>query len=124
MKKEEIFQAYQDYIMPTYTRIPLIFLKGKGMKLIDIDGKVYLDFFPGWGVSSLGHCHPDVVSAVRDQIDKLIHLPNNYLSLPQARLAKEIILQSFSGKVFFANSGAEANEAAVKLTRAYGKRQI
>ena len=121
MKKEEIFQAYQDYIMPTYTRLPLIFLKGKGMKLIDIDGKVYLDFFPGWGVSSLGHCHPDVVSAVRDQIDKLIHLPNNYLSLPQARLAKEIILQSFPGKVFFANSGAEANEAAVKLTRAFGK---
>ena len=121
MKKEEIFQAYNDYIMPTYTRLPLIFLKGKGMKLIDIDGKVYLDFFPGWGVSSLGHCHPDVVSAVRDQIDKLIHLPNNYLSLPQARLAKEIILQSFPGKVFFANSGAEANEAAVKLTRAFGK---
>jgi len=121
VKKEEIFQAYQDYIMPTYTRLPLIFLKGKGMKLIDIDGKVYLDFFPGWGVSSLGHCHPDVVSAARDQINKLIHLPNNYLSLPQARLAKEIILQSFPGKVFFANSGAEANEAAVKLTRAYGK---
>ena len=71
------------------------------MKLIDIDGKVYLDFFPRLGVSSLGHCHPDVVSAVRDQIDKLIHLPNNYLSLPQARLAKEIILQSFPGKVFF-----------------------
>ncbi|HLD40541.1 MAG TPA: aspartate aminotransferase family protein, partial [Candidatus Omnitrophota bacterium] len=107
--------------MPTYTRLPLIFLKGKGMKLIDIDGKSYLDFFPGWGVSSLGHCHPDVVSAARDQINKLIHLPNNYLSLPQARLAKEIILQSFPGKVFFANSGAEANEAAVKLTRAYGK---
>lgn len=107
--------------MPTYTRLPLIFLKGKGMKLIDIDGKVYLDFFPGWGVSSLGHCHPDVVSAARDQIDKLIHLPNNYLSLPQARLAKEIILQSFPGKVFFANSGAEANEAAVKLTRAFGR---
>src|SRR3989338_2949909 len=121
MKKEEIFQAYQDYIMPTYTRLPLIFLKGNGMKLIDIDGKSYLDFFPGWGVSLLGHCHPDVVSAARDQINKLIHLPNNYLSLPQARLAKEIILQSFPGKVFFANSGAEANEAAVKLTRAYGK---
>lgn len=121
MKKEEIFQAYQDYIMPTYTRLPLIFVKGKGMKLIDIDGKQYLDFFPGWGVSSLGHCHPDVVSAVRDQIDKLIHLPNNYLSVQQAKLAKEIIFWSFKGKVFFANSGAEANEAAVKLARAYGQ---
>ena len=90
------------------------------MKVIDVDGKEYLDFFPGWGVSSLGHCHPDVVSAVRNQIDKLIHLPNNYLSIPQAKLAKEIIYHSFPGKVFFANSGAEANEAAVKLTRAYG----
>lgn len=107
--------------MPTYTRLPLIFVKGKGMKLVDIDGKEYLDFFPGWGVSSLGHCHPDVVSAVRDQVDKLIHLPNNYLSIQQAKLAKEIIRHSFAGKVFFANSGAEANEAAVKLTRAYGK---
>ncbi len=122
MKKAEVFQAYQDYIMPTYTRQPLIFVKGKGMKLIDIDGKQYLDFFPGWGVSSLGHCHPDVVSAARDQIDKLIHLPNNYLSAQQAKLAKEIIFWSFkNGKVFFANSGAEANEAAVKLARAYGK---
>ena len=120
MKKEEVINAYQDYIMPTYRRTPLIFVKGKGMQLTDIDGKRYLDFFPGWGVSSLGHCHPKVVSAVRQQIDKLIHMPNNYLSLPQAKLAKEIIYQSFPGKVFFANSGAEANEAAVKLSRAYG----
>lgn len=120
MTKQEIIQAYQDYIMPTYKRFPLIFVKGKGMKLIDIDGKKYLDFFPGWGVSSLGHCHPKVVSAVRDQIDKLIHLPNNYLSAQQAKLAKELIYWSFPGKVFFANSGAESNEAAVKLARAYG----
>lgn len=122
MRKQEIFDCYRDYIMPTYTRQPLIFVKGKGMKLIDIDGKQYLDFFPGWGVSSLGHCHPDVVSAVRDQIDKLIHIPNNYLSAQQAMLAQEIIFWSFkNGKVFFANSGAEANEAALKLARAYGK---
>ena len=107
--------------MPTYTRTPIIFVKGKGMKIIDIDGRQYLDFFPGWGVSSLGHCHPKVVSAVRDQIDKLIHLPNNYLSAQAARLAKELIYWAFPGKVFFANSGAEANEAALKLARAYGK---
>lgn len=121
MTKQEILQAYHDYIMPTYSRFPLIFVKGKGMKLIDIDGKQYLDFFPGWGVSSLGHCHPKVVSAVRDQIDKLIHLPNNYLSIQQAKLAKELIYWAFPGKVFFANSGAEANEGAVKLARAFGK---
>lgn len=122
MKKTEVLQAYQDYIMPTYSRIPLIFVKGKGMKLVDVDGRQYLDFFPGWGVSALGHCHPKVVSAVRDQIGKLIHLPNNYLSLQQARLAKELIYWAFPGKVFFANSGAEANEAAVKLARAYGSK--
>lgn len=121
MKKQEILQAYSDYIMPTYARIPLIFVKGKGMKLIDIDGKQYLDFFPGWGVSSLGHCNPKVVAAIRDQVDKLIHLPNNYISTQQAKLAKEIIYWSFDGKVFFSNSGAEANEGAVKLARAYGK---
>ncbi|TAN59787.1 aspartate aminotransferase family protein [bacterium] len=122
MKKQEVFQAYQDYIMPTYSRLPLIFVKGKGMKLVDVDGRQYLDFFPGWGVSALGHCHPKVVSAVREQIGKLIHLPNNYLSLQQARLAKELIYWAFPGKVFFANSGAEANEAAVKLARAYGSK--
>lgn len=108
--------------MPTYARLPLIFVKGKGMKLVDVDGRQYLDFFPGWGVSALGHCHPKVVSAVREQIGKLIHLPNNYLSLQQARLAKELIYWAFPGKVFFANSGAEANEAAVKLARAYGSK--
>jgi predicted acetylornithine/succinylornithine family transaminase len=122
MKKAEVFQAYQDYIMPTYARVPLIFVKGKGMKLVDVDGRIYLDFFPGWGVSALGHCHPKVVSAVREQIGKLIHLPNNYLSVQQARLAKELIYWTFPGKVFFANSGAEANEAAVKLARAYGSK--
>lgn len=122
MKKQEIFDCYQDYIMPTYSRMPLIFAKGKGMRLTDIDGRVYLDFFPGWGVSALGHCHPKVVSAVRDQIGKLIHLPNNYLSVQQAKLARELIYWAFPGKVFFANSGAEANEAAVKLARAYGSK--
>ena len=90
MKKAEVFQAYQDYIMPTYARVPLIFVKGKGMKLVDVDGRIYLDFFPGWGVSALGHCHPKVVSAVREQIGKLIHLPNNYLSVQQALEARRV----------------------------------
>ena len=121
MKKQEVFQAYQDYVMPTYARTPVIFVKGKGMQMADIDGRKYLDFFPGWGVSSLGHCHHGVVAAVRDQIGKLIHLPNNYLSLQQAKLARELIYWTFPGKVFFANSGAEANEAAVKLARGYGR---
>ncbi|MEW6170670.1 MAG: aspartate aminotransferase family protein [Candidatus Omnitrophota bacterium] len=123
MKKEEVFKTYEDYILSTYTRLPLIFTKGKGSKLVDVDGKEYLDFFPGWGVSNVGHCNAQVVSSVRDQIGKLIHIPNNYYSIPQAKLAKEIIYWSFDGKVFFCNSGAEANEAAIKLARAYGKQE-
>ena len=121
MNKQEIFQIYEDNILNTYTRQKVIFVKGKGMALVDIDGKKYLDFFPGWGVSNVGHCHPKVMSAVRDQVSKLIHMPNNFYNVQQARLAKELIYQSFPGKVFFCNSGAEANEGAIKFARAYGK---
>jgi len=121
MKKVEIFNNYNDYILSTYTRIPGIFVKAKGMMLVDIDGKKYLDFFPGWGVSNVGHCHPKVMSAVRDQIGKLIHLPNNLYHPQQAKLAKEIIRLSFKGKAFFCNSGAEACEAAIKLSRIFGE---
>ncbi len=121
MKKNQILNDYNDYILSTYTRLPVIFVKGKGMTLIDIDGKKYLDFFPGWGVSNVGHCHPKVISAVRDQIGKLIHVPNNLHHPNQVKLAKEIIRHSFKGKVFFCNSGTEGCEAAIKFARAYGK---
>ena len=121
MEKSEIFTAYEQYILSTYTRVPHIFVKGKGCVLIDIHGKKFLDFFPGWGVSNLGHCHPKVVAAVRDQIDKLIHVPNNLYHPNQAKLAKELIRVSFPGRVFFCNSGTEANEAAIKFCRAYGE---
>jgi len=107
--------------MPTYTKVPLIFAKGKGSRLWDIHNKPYLDFFPGWGVGNLGHCHPKVMQAVREQISKLIFIPNNYYHLPQAKLAKEIVYWSYPAKVFFCNSGAEANEAAIKLSRKFGK---
>jgi len=120
MKTEEIFQAYKDYIMPTYTKIPLIFVKGKGSRLWDIHNKAYLDFFPGWGVGNLGHCHPKVMAAVRDQISKLIFIPNNYYHIPQAKLAKEIVFWTYPAKVFLCNSGAEANEAAIKFSRKFG----
>ncbi|HNW39964.1 MAG TPA: aspartate aminotransferase family protein [Candidatus Omnitrophota bacterium] len=120
MKVDEIFKVYQDNIMPTYNKIPLIFVKGKGSWLWDINGKAYLDFFPGWGVGSLGHCHPKVMQGVRDQISKLIFVPNNYYHPFQAKLAHELVYHSFPGKVFFANSGAEANEAAIKLARKFG----
>ena len=121
MKIQEIFDSYKDYIMPTYTKMPLVFVKGKGSYLWDIHGKKYLDFFPGWGVGNLGHCHPKVMAAVRDQVSKLIFIPNNYYHLPQAKLAKEIIYWSLPAKVFFCNSGAEANEAAIKFSRKFGQ---
>jgi len=120
MKAGEIFEIYKDNIMPTYSKVTLIFVKGKGSRLWDIKGKAYLDFFPGWGVGNLGHCHPKVMQGVRDQIAKLIFVPNNYYHPFQAKLAKELIYFSFPGKVFFCNSGAEANEGAIKLTRKFG----
>ncbi len=121
MNKTDIFKNYDKYILSTYTRTPGIFVKGKGMNLTDIHGKKFLDFFPGWGVNNVGHCHPKVMSAVRDQIAKLIHIPNNFYHLNQVKLAKEIIRTSFPGKVFFGNSGTEACEAAIKFARAYGQ---
>jgi acetylornithine/N-succinyldiaminopimelate aminotransferase len=121
MRLTEIFQIYKDNIMPTYNKVPLVFVKGKGSRLWDLQGKVYLDFFPGWGVGNLGHCHPKVMQGVRDQISKLIFVPNNYYHPFQAKLAKELVYLSFPGKVFFANSGAEANEAAIKLARMFGR---
>ncbi len=120
MKLEEVFTSYKDNIMPTYTKVPLVFVKGKGSRIWDIHNKVYLDFFPGWGVGNLGHCHPKVMQAVRDQIAKLIFIPNNYYHLPQAKLANEIVYRTYPAKVFFCNSGAEANEAAIKFSRKFG----
>jgi predicted acetylornithine/succinylornithine family transaminase len=121
MTKKDVFETYDQCIFPSYTRLPAIFVKGKGSVLTDIDGKKYLDFFPGWGVSNTGHCHPKVMAAVRDQVSKLIHIPNNFFGINQAKLARAIVRVAFPGKVFFCNSGAEANEAAIKLTRLFGK---
>src|SRR3984885_14045077 len=121
MNTSEIFQEYNEHILNTYTRMPAIFVKGKGSILTNIQGKKYLDFFPGWGVSNLGHCHPKVMGAVREQIGKLIHIPNNLYNPYQAKLARELVRLSFEGKIFFCNSGAEAIETAVKFARMYGE---
>ena len=121
MKLEQVFASYKENILPTYTKTPLVFTKGKGSRIWDINNKEYLDFFPGWGVGNLGHCHPKVMQAVRDQVSKLIFIPNNYYHIPQAKLAAEMIRLTYPGKVFFCNSGAEANEGAIKLTRKYGQ---
>ena len=121
MTKEEIFQAYKDFIMPTYTKMPYIFVKGKGMKLYDIDGKEYLDFLGGVAVNNLGHCHPKVVAALQNQAAELIHCSNYYQIPQQIELAELLCNHSFADKAFFCNSGAEANEAAIKLARKYSR---
>lgn len=120
MKSKDVIRLYDKYVMQTYTRVPLVFEKAKGSIVEDIEGKKYLDFFPGWAVSGIGHCHKLVAKAISKQAGKLMHVSNNYYSELQGKLAKKIIEQSFPGKVFFANSGAEANEGAVKLARKHG----
>jgi len=120
MITQEIVELYKQYVMPTYFRLPVALVKGKGARVWDADGKEYLDFFPGWAVSGLGHCHPAVNKAMAAQMRKIIHVSNNYLNELQGELAQVIVENSFEGKVFFANSGAEANEGAIKLARRYG----
>lgn len=111
---------YGRYVVPSYGRSPLVVVRGKGSWVWDDRGRRYLDFFPGYAVSGLGHCHPRVVAAVRKQAGTLLHLPNIYYIPLPARLAELIVERAFPGKCFFCNSGAEANEAAMKLARRAG----
>lgn len=120
MDFSEVKQMYADYVLSTYFRQDLCLVKGKGAKVEGIDGKKYLDFFPGWAVSGIGHCHPRVVKNIKRQLGRILHVSNNFLSDVQPVLAKKIVEHSFPGKVFFCNSGAEANEGAIKLARRYG----
>ena len=122
MDKKDVVKMYEKYTIGCYTKNDLVFVKGKGSWLWDIKGKKYLDFFPGWAVSGLGHCHPFVVEAIKKQAEQLIHIPNNYYQPWQGLLAKKLSKLSFGGKVFFCNSGAEANESAIKLCRLYGRK--
>lgn len=107
-------------VLGNYTRAPVAFVRGRGSWLWDADGKKYLDFFPGFGAGALGHCHPAVVRAIRLQAGKLIHVQNLVMHPWQARLAGMLLrLAKMKGRAFFCNSGAEANEAAIKLARRY-----
>ncbi len=120
MNNQAVKDLYSDYILPVYKQVPVCLVIGKGSRVWDIEGKEYLDFFPGWAVSGLGHCHPDVVNALKHQTRKIMHVPNNFLIAKQAELAREIVKSSFGGKVFFCNSGAEAIEAGIKFARRFG----
>ena len=113
-------QLYDNYVIGCYTKTPLVIRKGKGSYVWDDTGNKYLDLFPGWGVNGLGHCHPAVTKAIKQQAAKLQHVPNNYYNECQGKLAQLLIKHSFPGKCFFCNSGAEANESAIKLARRYG----
>ncbi len=107
------------HVAKTYGRYPLVAASGKGCWLTDIDGKKYLDFLAGVAVNNLGHCHPDIVAALQDQAGKLLHCSNFYHIPQQIELAEILCKNSFGDRVFFCNSGAEANEAALKLARKY-----
>jgi acetylornithine/N-succinyldiaminopimelate aminotransferase len=107
----------RDHLVPAYARLPVDFVRGSGALLWDAEGNEYLDFQTGLAVNSLGHCHPAVVEAIREQAERLIHVGNLFYSEPSLRLAKRLAESSLGGKVHFANSGTEANEAAFKLAR-------
>ena len=107
----------RDYVMPTYARQPVEFVRGEGTRLWDSDGNEYLDFLSGISVTQLGHCHPQIVEAVTRQAATLMHVGNLFYTEPQLRLAERLSRASLGGKVFFCNSGAEANECAIKLAR-------
>jgi acetylornithine aminotransferase len=112
-------QDYSDNIMNTYGRYPLTISYGKGSRLFDVDGKEYLDFASGIATCCLGHAHPALRKAINDQMDRVTHVSNLYFIPEQAKLAKWLVKNSCADKVFFCNSGAEANEAAIKLSRKY-----
>jgi len=112
------------YIMKTYGRYPLVPVKGEGCYLWDADGKRYLDFLAGVAVNNLGHCHPAVVAALSKQAAELIHCSNYYHIPQQIELAELLCGLSFADKAFFCNSGAEANEAAIKLARKYSREKF
>ena len=106
-------------IMKTYGRYPIVPVRGHGCELWDADGKRYLDFLAGVAVNNLGHCHPAVVEALQEQAKTLIHCSNYYHIPQQIELAELLCDNSFADQAFFCNSGAEANEAAIKLARKY-----
>ena len=124
MNTREIKNKAIKYIINTYGERDLALVKGEGCYVWDADGKRYLDFLGGIAVNGLGHCHPNVVKAIREQAGKLLHVSNLYYIEPQVKLAELLIENCALDQCFFCNSGAEANEAAIKLVRKYTKEKI
>ncbi|MBI5027140.1 MAG: acetylornithine transaminase [Nitrospirae bacterium] len=124
MDMKKLIEDSKKYIMNTYDRYPVVLRKGRGMKVWSYDDKEYLDFVAGIAVNCLGHCHPKIVVAVQKQAQRLLHASNLYHIEPQVKLAQLLVEHSFADRVFFCNSGAEANEAAIKLSRKYAKEHM
>src|SRR6516165_10240311 len=115
-------ELFQQYVIGNYPRFPVTLVRGEGSRVWDDAGNCYLDFFPGWGCDLIGHCPPRVVKAVQEQVARLIHVPNTWLTEPQAELAQALSQRTgWGGQCFFCNSGTEANEAAIKIARLHGK---
>ena len=121
MNSQQWIEKSDRYIMRTYGRYPIVPVRGEGCRLWDADGKEYLDFLGGVAVNNLGHCHPKVVAALQKQAAELIHCSNYYQIPQQIELAELLCSHSFADKAFFCNSGAEANEAAIKLARKFSR---
>src|SRR6266481_8314065 len=117
----QIIELFDQYVIGNYARYPVCLVRGDGSYVWDAEGHRYLDLFPGWGGSLLGHCPPRVVAAVQEQVAQLIHVPNTWYTEPQGQLAQALSERTdFAGQCFFCNSGTEANEAAIKLARLHG----
>ncbi len=123
MNTQEVLALFDEYVIGNYGRLPRVITQGQGNWLWDLDGNKILDMFPGWAVSGIGHCHPKVVEAIRAQAGQLLHMDNTFYNIPQGKLAKLLSERAFGGKCFFCNSGAEANEAAMKLARRHTPKQ-
>ena len=123
MKTKKLIENEKKYLMQTYTRPAMVLDKGEGMKVWDLEGKQYYDFIGGIAVNALGYSHPKLVQAIKNQAERLIHCSNLYYSEPQITLAQMLVKLSCGDKVFFANSGAEVNEGAIKLAVKYFKEQ-
>jgi len=117
LSSQDTIKLFEQYVIPNYRRFPVALVRGEGSWVWDAEGNRYLDLFPGWGCGLLGHCPPQVVEAVREQLGKLIHVPNTWYTEQQGRWAEMLSRRSFGGQAFFCNSGTEAVEAAIKLIR-------
>lgn len=121
MIDEQVRADEARYVMQTYKRAPVEFVRGEGALLFDDQGREYIDFLAGISVASVGHCHPDVVEAIRSQAGELLHVSNLFYTAPMVELARRLSESSLGGKVFFCNSGTEANECAIKIARKHAR---